>query len=296
MINLALSFVAVVKAKSFSKAAKEINISKAQLSRQVKQLETELGIQLIHRTNREIVLTESGELFFASCHGIEESYADAVCQIKENFKLTRGTLRITAPIDFGIKFLPKIMHEFGKHYPNINIVLSLSNVNEDMIENNFDIAIRIANALPDSNLRMRTLKEFQRVICASSQYFKNHDIPKKIADLNQHRCITSLNRNSNIIKPQWQFYKNGKLTNYTLNNVIEVDSLEAQIELLTLGSGIGRIPNYLIQNKLDSGKFVEVLPQIKKPKSYIYLLYPNQKVLPAKTQVFLDFLKEHPIE
>src|SRR3990167_1091409 len=152
MINYALSFVAVVKAGNFSVAAKNIGVSKAQLSRHVSRLEKLLGVQLLYRTTRSLALTEQGKQFYTSCQGIDEQYNEAVNTLKRDFSGMQGTLKVTAPIDFGIEFLPPIIHQFIKNNPNMNISLSLSNKNEDLLEKNYDLAIRIANKLPDSNL------------------------------------------------------------------------------------------------------------------------------------------------
>jgi DNA-binding transcriptional LysR family regulator len=292
MINYALSFVAVAKAGGFSLAAKNIGVSKAQLSRHVSRLEELLGVQLLHRTTRSLVLTEQGKQFYASCQGIEEQYDEAVNTLKHDFSTMQGTLKITAPIDFGIEFLPPILHQFTTNYPNMNIVLSLSNKNEDLLEENHDLAIRIANKLPNSNLRMRTIMEFKRLICASPDYFKNKKQPKHPSELKEHCCITSLNRSMNTLKPQWQFSEKKQLVNYPLEKVMEVDSLIAQLELIQLGAGIGRMPNYFIRDELKSGKLIELFKQIEKPSSYVYLLYPDTPILPKKTQLFIELIKE----
>lgn len=292
MIRNALSFVAVVKAGSFSIAAQKIGVSKAQLSRHVSQLEEALGIQLLYRTTRSLVLTESGEQFFQSCCTIEESYTDAVDNIKRGFHAMRGTLRITAPISFGTESLPKFINQFTQRYPNINVILSLSSVTEDLIEQNFDLAIRVASTLPDSTLRMRTMMEFEMALCASPIYFKNQKPPVNPEELKKYRCISSINRNREIQKIQWAFIVNDNIVKYTPNSVIEVDSMRAQIELVMLGAGIGRAPKFLIENELKEGKLIEVLPNIKQPKFYVYLLYPDRKNLPKKTQVFIDFMRE----
>lgn len=292
MIKYALSFVAVVKAGGFSVAAKNSGVSKAQLSRHVRRLEELLGVQLLHRTTRSSVLTQHGKQFYASCQGIEEHYNEAVNALKHDFSTLEGTLKITAPIDFGIEFLPPIIHQFTRDYPNMNVNLSLSNINEDLPGQNYDLAIRIANKLPDSNLRMRTIMEFKRLICASPNYFKNQKPPKHPVELNNYRCITSLNRNMNILKPQWQFFENKKMINYSLDRVIEVDSLLAQLELVQLGAGIGRMPDYFIRKELKTGRLIEVFSNIEKPGSYVHLLYPDVQTLPKKTQLFVDLIKK----
>lgn len=291
LIYYALSFTAVVKAGSYSNAAKQFRISKAQLSRHVSALEALLGIQLLHRTTRSITLTEQGKQFFDACERIEQNCSDAVNHIKHDFKSMQGTLKITAPIDFGIQFLPPVIDEFSKQYPNMNVILSLSNINEDLAEHNYDLAIRIANQLPDSSLRMRTIMSFKRIICASADYFKNKNKPKKLDELKNHLCITSVNRNRNIIYPQWQFHIKNKIVNHKLDKFIEVDSLFAQLKLIQLGTGIGRMPDYLIKKEIKSGELIELFSKIEKPDSYVYLLYPDTMVLPKKTMIFMEFIK-----
>jgi len=291
MIELALSFVAVVKANSYSSAAKKVGISKAQLSRQIKKLEEHLGIQLLYRTTRKLALTESGKEFYEACCVVEEDYADAVANLKCNFSTIQGNLRITAPIDFGIEVMPTILHQFSERYPKINIILSLSNEIQDLTANDYHLSFRISNRLPDSDLKMITIREFKRIICAAPEYFANRDMPQNIDDLKAFRCITSVNHNPTTIKPQWEFYQNKKIVKFDLENVIEADSLLAQIKLILLGSGIGRMPDYFIKQHLEDGRLIEVFPTIEKPSSFVYLLYPNQRVLPKKTRAFIDFVK-----
>jgi DNA-binding transcriptional LysR family regulator len=292
LVYYALSFLEVVKAGSFSRAAKNIHVSKAQLSKHVSALETLLGIQLLHRTTRAMALTEQGKQFFIACEGIEESCATAVNSLEHNFSSMQGTLKITAPIDFGIQFLPPIIHEFSKQNPLMNTILSLSNLNENLTEQNFDVAIRIANKLPDSDLRMYTILEFKRIICASPHYLKNKFTPNDLKELKNHTCITSVNRNTSIIYPQWQFQVGKKVLNIKLEKFIEVDSLFAQLELIKLGTGIGRLPDYFIKKELKNGKLIELFSHVEKPTTYVYVLYPNTPILPKKTRAFIDFIKD----
>lgn len=292
LIYYALSFSYVVKAGGFSNAAKKFGISKAQLSRHVSALENLLSIQLLYRTTRSIALTEQGLQFFAACEGLEEGYFEAINDLKQDFKSLHGTLKITAPIDFGIQFLPPIIHEFSKQHPSMNLILSLSNINENLTEQNFDVAIRIANKLPDSNLRMYTILKFKRIICVSPHYFKKNPIPENLNELKNHMCVTSVNRNISIIYPQWQFQVGQKILNLKLEKFIEVDSLFAQLKLVKLGTGIGRLPDYFIKNELKEGKLIELFPDVEKPTIYVYILYPNMRMLPKKTRAFIDFIKE----
>ncbi len=290
MIRNALSFTAVIKAGSFSKASKVIGLSKAQLSRHVSELEKQLGIQLLYRTTRKLLLTESGRIFFESCLEIEKSYDMALDKVTKDNTLIKGPLRITAPISFGSELLLKIINNFVKKYPNINITLSLNSVTEDLIENNYDIALRVASALPNSNLRMKVIHHFDMVLCASPDYFKNISHPNELEELKYFKFITPVNRNNEVKNIKWPFIINEKIVNYSPNSLIQVDSLRMQIELVLLGAGIGRAPRFMIKNELEENKLVEILAHIKQPKYHLYLLYPNRKHLPKKTKVFIDFL------
>lgn len=291
LIYYSLSFASVVKAGSFSKAAKQSGISKAKLSRHVSALEKLLGIQLLHRTTRTMALTEQGQQFFTSCEAIEESCAEVVNQLKHDFSTIHGTLKITAPIDFGIQFLPPIIHAFSQQFSNLNVILSLSSVNESLTDGNYDLALRIANNLPDSNLHMRTIMKFKRIICASPLYFNDKTKPQNLEELKNHHCITSINRNMGTVYPQWQFYHNERPYNHKLDKFIEVDSLFAQLTLIKLGTGIGRMPDYFIRNELETGELIQLFPTIETPYTFAYLLYPDVRILPKKTRVFVDFIK-----
>lgn len=293
MINYALSFVAVVKAAGFTQAAKQTGVSKAKLSRHVKELETSLGIQLLHRTTRTFALTEQGKQFFDSCQNIEELYDNAIENLKRDFSGMRGILRITAPIDFGVRFLAPVVREFCQQYPLMNITLSLSNVNENLPEQQFDLAIRVANKLPDSNLRMINLMKFNRIVCATPSYIKNNKEPKKPSDLKKHLCVTIINRNMNVIKPSWALYEGKKLLNYPLDHFIEVDSYDLQQKLIETGICIGRLPSYQVSKEIKSGKLIELFPTIQKPTTYAYLLYPDTIILPHKTRAFIEMMKKH---
>jgi DNA-binding transcriptional LysR family regulator len=289
LIYYALSFSAVVKAGGYSSAAKKIGISKAQLSRHVSALETMLGVRLLHRTTRTMTLTEQGQQFFSTYSGIEEQCVDAVNVLKNDFYGMHGTVKITAPVDFGIRFLPPMIDEFSKLYPNLNIVLSLSNAMEDLKKNNIDLAIRIANQLEDSDLKARQLKEFRRPICASVKYFKKGKVPRHPNELKHYRCITGVHNDMETIYPQWQFRIHNKWEKYKLESNIQIDSAFAQIELIKSGAGIGRVAEFYIKDELASGEIIELFPKLEKPRAHLYLLYLSTPVLPRKTQVLLEF-------
>ncbi|MBA3536523.1 MAG: LysR family transcriptional regulator [Tatlockia sp.] len=300
MINNAISFVAVVKAGSFSKAATILGVSKSQLSRHVNQLETTLGIQLLYRTTRSIALTESGQSFFQSCQEIEENYMAAIDELKQEFKAIKGTLRITAPISFGSEFLPKVLYQFSQIYPNIKIVLSLSSTNENLVEKNFDLSFRIAAKLPDSSLKMRVISKLDMVFVAAPAYLANIPLPISMDELKNLNCTSPVCRavgQTGQTTFTWSYYdENNKLEKFSPHANFEVDGLRAQIHFLLLGSGVGRVPELFVRKELEEGRLIQLLPTLKQPPLYVYLLYPNRKNLPKKVASFIEFIKDKELD
>lgn len=289
MIKQALSFVAVVQAGSYSAAAKNIEISKAQLSRHIVQLEEELEVSLLFRTTRTLKLTESGEAFFKSCLPIQEDYQNAINNLKQNFESIKGTLRITAPIAFGSEKLTLLLDAFAKLYPNIKVILSLSSLSENLMDDKYDIAIRIAGALPDSDLKVRKLLAFKSILCASPKMFNNKALPTSLESLEQLPCITSINRGHSL-NVYWPFLLNNKVRKIKINASMEIDNQRAQISLAKSGRGIVRVFRSFVEEDIKTAQLIEVLPEFLQPDMHAYLLYPNRKWLPKKIELFKDFI------
>lgn len=134
------------------------------------------------------------------------------------------------------------------------------------------------------------------ILCAAPAYFTQNVYPQKVEDLKDHQCITSINRSSGLSKIHWDFYQNQKIIKFTPDSKIEADSLRAQIHLISLGAGIGRVPSIFIGKELEEGTLIRVLPSIEQPKLYAYLLYSNRKNLPKKLQIFIDFIKNYNLD
>lgn len=289
VIQQILSFIVVVKAKSFTLAAEKQGCSKALLSRHVAQLEEYLGETLLYRNTRSLSLTEAGEHFFQQALLVEESYLKALNTLN---KEACGTLRITTSISLGSELFPPIIHGFSETYPNIKLVLSLSSLPEDIIVNRFDLSLRVAHQLPDSNLRVKPLQRLEMLLCASPNYLKKHKAPKDLASLKQHQCITSINRQRSQQSIVWQFIDNNKPIFHNVRSHIEVDSIRAQLELVKLGSGIGRFPKLFVDELIKNDLLVEVLPKENIPALQIFALYPNTQFVPAPTRCFIDYISK----
>jgi DNA-binding transcriptional LysR family regulator len=285
-----LSFVAVVKSGGYSAAAKETGVSKALLSRHVAQLELHLGHTLLYRTTRTLSLTEIGQSFYAQAVLVEESYNNALSSVDSDIS---GNLRITTAISLGSEILPEIIHQFTKRYPKIKVSLSLSSVAEDIVEQRFDVGIRVAYNLPDSMLKMKPLFSFEMKMCAAASYLAEHAAPADLTDLNQHQCITSVLRNNDQQSVSWSFIKNKKIVKQNIKPHIQVDSIRAQLELVRLGSGIGRLPAKFIGSLLTKNELVEILSCTPPLPLNVFALYPNVQFVPKKTRCFLDFMTQY---
>ena len=135
--------------------------------------------------------------------------------------------------------------------------------------------------------------ELEMILCASPTYFAQQTFPNNLNELKNHKCITSINRSIDLSKIHWSFYGGKKIIKVMPNSIIEVDSLRAQIDLISLGAGIGRVPSIFVEKEIKEGTLIKVLPSIELPKSYVYLLYSNRKNLPKKLQLFIDFIKDY---
>ncbi len=287
MIQQILSFVAVVKAHSYSAAASETGHSKALLSRHVTQLEAYINQTLLYRTTRTLSLTEAGEQFYRQALLVEESYQNAMSSIQTEVS---GKLRITSSISFGSEILPPIIASFTKRHPKVKVALSLSSLPEDLVEQRYDMSIRVAHALPDSNLRVKPLSSLEMILCAAPSYIENHSAPTIINDLIEHQCITSVNRHKELQTATWSFIQKKKTIKQKIIPHIEIDSIRAQIELVKLGRGIGRFPSMFVNSLIENGTLIPLLPKENLLPLRVFAMYPNAQFVPKKTRCFLGFM------
>lgn len=290
MIQLAMSFVAIVKSGGFSQAAQLGQLSKAQLSRHIQQLESLLGVTLMHRTTRSLTLTEAGERFYNACSQLDEDFQQAVDLITHH--KVRGTLRITAPVSFGTEYLPSLISQFHQAHPEIKSMLFLNSEKLNLKDKQLDLAFRIAHQLEDSDLKVKKLLTMDLVFCASPNYIAHKGEPQTIDSLVQHQFVTSIHRDRGDSKMQWKLFDRAEEVIFKPNSLIEVDSPRAQSLFVKQGLGIGRIPKLFIKDLLAAGELLEILPNIKQLPLNLFILYPNQKYLPQKVRVFIDFVSE----
>ncbi len=172
----------------------------------------------------------------------------------------------------------------------VKVALSLSSLPEDLVEQRYDMSIRVAHALPDSNLRVKPLSSLEMILCAAPSYIENHSAPTIINDLIEHQCITSVNRHKELQTATWSFIQKKKTIKQKIIPHIEIDSIRAQIELVKLGRGIGRFPSMFVNSLIENGTLIPLLPKENLLPLRVFAMYPNAQFVPKKTRCFLGFM------
>ena len=284
-------FARVVSSGSFSAAARDLGISTAVVSRRVAALESRLGIRLLHRTTRRIALTDEGATFHESVLRILQEVEEAEAAASAGSAKPRGVLKVAMPASFGHRHIAPLVPKFAKRYPDVELALQLSDRPVAIIEEGFDLGIRIAE-LADSSLAARKLAPNRRVVCASPAYLKTHGAPRTPADLAKHNCL--LPSWEHEFSMSWEYREpSGKAGSVRVRGRYACDNWEVLRDWALAGMGIALKSTWDVRNHLEDGSLVPVLPGYTFGTDVaIYAVYPHRRHLPAKTRVFIDFLAD----
>jgi DNA-binding transcriptional LysR family regulator len=281
-----LTFSAVVDAGSFVGGANTLDMSKAAVSRYVGDLETRLGIRLLHRTTRKLSLTEEGEVFYARCKELLSNISDAELEITSRTAEAVGLLRISAPVTFGILHLANLWGEFAGRHPKVSLDVTLSDRVIDIIEDGFDVAIRIAQ-LPNSTLISKKLASTRMVLCASPQYIKRNGKLTHPSDLTKHSVLAYTYWS---MRDEWTFEgPEGSVTVKTVPR-LKTNNGDTNLAGALMHQGIVLQPTFLVGKYLTSGELVELIPEYKSIELGIYAIYPTRKLVSPKVRLLIDFL------
>jgi len=281
------AFIDVVEAEGFSAAARKIGRSKALLSKYVRELEDELGALLLNRTTRQFSLTEAGHTYYRRASEIireVDSLADAV---RESSGDVKGRIKLSAPRTFADAAIGQSLIDFAKTYPDIVLEIYLDDRFVDLVEEGFDLAIRISR-LENSSLIARKLAPFSVRICASPELIERHGKPQRPQDLANLPCIVDTNGRwlSN-----WPFVgENGETITVAVEGRLEVNSPIATRAAALSGLGYAILPDFIAAPDIEAGRLVPVLDDHILPGGGIFAVYPHRRYLPAKVRVFVDFL------
>jgi DNA-binding transcriptional LysR family regulator len=282
-------FAKVVGAGSLSAAARDLSLSTAVVSRRLAALEARLGVRLINRTTRSLHLTDEGASYLEACNRVLADIEEADAAVAAGRGEPQGTLRVALPASFGNQHVAPLIPDFAARYPKVQLALSLSDRYVNVIEEGFDLAVRIAE-LEDSSLAARKLAPNRRVVCASPEYLRRHGTPLTPQDLLRHNCLTTAAE----LAMTWDYrHPDGVPGSVRVSGRYSCDNWEVLRDWALAGMGVALKSTWDVRRHLEDGSLVPLLPGYTFASDVaIWAVYPHRRHLSAKVRVFVDFLAE----
>jgi DNA-binding transcriptional LysR family regulator len=283
------AFIRVVDSGGFSAAGRKLNMSTTMVSNHVQALEGHLGARLLHRTTRKVSLTEVGKAYYDRCVQIlgDIEQADEIAGAQQS--TPRGTLRIYTNTHM-VQFLSPVVAEFLGSYPDVKVDLMIGERNADLIDEGFDVAVRMVPP-SDSSLIVRSLASWRHVLCCSHDYIEKHGRPEQLSDLVERNCI----RHANYpYGDEWHFVdRKGAPATVRVSGNLTTNSGEMLNRAALQGVGICLAAGFLIGDDLESGRLVRLLPEYRPVELSMNAIYPHRHYLSAKVRTFIDLLVRH---
>lgn len=285
IVNDMVIFAEVVKQHGFTAASHVLGLPKSNISRRIKRLETHLGERLLERSTRQLHLTEIGEIYFRHCVHLLEEIELAETAVQQMQTIPKGLLKVSASITLGKALVAPYLAQFMKQHPAIQVQLLLTNRRVALIEEGFDVAIRLGK-LEDSNLVVRGLGQSCMTLYAAPNYLSEQGYPTKLEDLAQHDVLMM---NDSWKSHFWNFMEPQKRTIHLTPRFI-VNDFATLHQMSLAGMGIALIPTYLCAEDVAAGHLVRILPAYSPAPVQVSAVYPSHRGAMLKTRVFLDFL------
>ncbi|MGR5063571.1 LysR family transcriptional regulator [Photobacterium sp. DNB22_13_2] len=280
-------FAVVVEQQSFTKAADILGLGKARVSQVVSRLESNLDVRLLNRTTRSLSLTEAGTLYYQKCKEIQEIAQTANAEVQFDTAEPSGLIRISTPV--GSRELVKQLSNFLTLYPKISLDIIESDGYQDLTEERCDIAIRASTALVDSSLYAIKIGEFTDMLCASKNYLERFPPVEAINDL------TAMNWLSHAIVHgrKHLVLNNGQGQTTVLNKepALSVRTTSMLKDFVLTGEGFAIMPSFVIENELESGQIIRILPELHGVTVSLYAVYQHKALMPKKVRTLVDYLR-----
>jgi DNA-binding transcriptional LysR family regulator len=282
-------FAKVAELRSFAAAAKDLELSKATVSKAIARLETRLGARLFNRTSRRLALTDAGRLLLDRAARILAEGEAAESEAHAQSASPRGLVRLAVPMSFGLREVAPLLSGFLAEYPDVSVDLHLSDELVDLIGAGFDAALRIA-ALPDSSLRARRLRNVRRNLVAAPAYFKRHGRPSHPRDLMHHACLCY----AYLPTPDvWRFVnKAGEAVQVRPAGPLRANNADALAPALFAGLGLAVQPDFVVGEAIEDGRLEAVMPDWSPPPIALHLVMPPGGPRPARVEALAAFLTE----
>lgn len=284
------TFVAVAKHLSFAKAGRELEKDSSVVTRRIHALEQYLKIRLFERTTRQMMLTEAGRSYLVRVRAALEELELAESELQARRSHPHGLLRVSLPLTFGRLWISPLLPDFLKKYPEVELDVRYSDHYVDLIEEGFDVAIRLG-ILRDSSLVARKLGEWQRGLFAAPSYIKRHGMPQTPKELAQHKGLAFAGAEC---PSDWIMTRGRERVKVSIPTVMTTDDATTLAIAAEAGCGIVVATEWLVRDQVARGKLVPVLPDwLAGPPGGIYTVYSSARLLPSKTRVFIDWIAQH---
>ncbi|MBO9680261.1 MAG: LysR family transcriptional regulator [Acidovorax sp.] len=279
------AFRRIVELGGLAKAADDLHMSSAGLSKQLRALEAHLGVVLLQRTTRRMSLTDTGQAYYAECCRLLDGVDALEKSVREQSQRVTGRLRVNAPLSFALSTLSPLLARFLQRYPELQLDLSMEDRLVDAVGQGFDVSIRLSAALADSSLIARRLASLSQMLCAAPDYLRRRGTPTAVAQLREHDLLAySLAHAPGIWPVDGEPMPAARVS---ANNSLMLR------DLLVAGQGIGTLPSFLARPAIAAGQLVHLaLPGPAQPPRHVYAVYPTHRHLQPKVKAFVDFLAE----
>ncbi len=280
-------FARVAELHSFSRAASDLSLSKATVSKAITRLEKKLGTRLFHRTSRRLALTDTGEHLAARAATLLAEAEAAESEAMSLASAPRGKIRLAAPMSFGVLFVAPLLPDLFRLHPALTVDLHLSDAQVDLIGEGFDAALRIGQ-LPDTSLLARRLCDMPLHLVAAPTYLKSHGRPKHPLELSRHQAISYAYQ---LSADTWRFHKaSGEAAAVKPVGPLRVNNGEAMLPSLIAGIGIGVLPDFIVKDALSDGRLERLLPGWSLPAGAVYWVTPPGGLKPKRVEILAEFI------
>lgn len=287
LVTAMRAFAQVAEQRSFTAAAERLGVSRGMATRYVAQLEDHLGARLLNRTTRRVSLTEAGAAYFERCVQILLDLEEAEAAASSHVAEARGTLRVTSALAFGVRYVAPLLGGYMAAHPRVVVDLSFNDRMVDIVEEGYDLAIRIG-ALASSSLAARRFGGTRLLVCAAPSYWRRRGKPRDPEDLAQH---DALHYTYSATSEEWRFVDpSGAPRAVRIRHRLRTNNGEALLRAAVSGVGVVQLPSFLVHDALASGELEPALEDFSAPPLGIHAVYPARRLLAAKVRSFVDYL------
>jgi DNA-binding transcriptional LysR family regulator len=283
------AFTKVVEEEGFAAAARKMGLSRSAVNKLIINLEDRLGVQLLYRTTRQVTPTDTGRAFYDRCLDILSSLEEAELAVSQQHREPQGTLKINAPMSFGISCLGEKIAEFMTRYTDIKIQLTLEDRFVDAIAEGYDLVIRIGSPQSSPSLVAHHIAILPRVVCAAPSYLTTKKIPQKPSELKNHSC---LHYGYSTTGCQWQLTHKEQEERVSIDGVLYSNNGEVLRDAAVKGLGIAMLPTFIVEKELERGELEIILPQYHPTELTLCVIYPVNRHLSTKVRLFTQFLQD----